>query len=88
MITIRYLGGGRGVKLISWYIAHVDEETQIGTGRGEPEKFRVELFGYREALTFQEDRDIVRQALGYCCCDVWDMTTGKVVLRNLVHSSC
>jgi 8-oxo-dGTP pyrophosphatase MutT (NUDIX family) len=65
MITIRNLDGAHNIKLISWYIAHVDE-TQIGSGVAEPEKFQVELFGYDETLkrlTFQEDRDVVQRAL-------------------------
>lgn len=63
MLTCRHLHGDRGIKLIWWYIAAIDESAEVGPGE---EQFITRLVRFEEALsmlTFENDREIVRKAL-------------------------
>lgn len=63
MLTCRHLDGDRGIKLIWWYIAAIDESAEVGPGE---EQFITRLVRFEEALsvlTFENDREIVRKAL-------------------------
>jgi len=65
MRTIRQLSGEKDTKIISWYIAALDEDFK-GQAMGEKEKFGVEFFTYDAALTkltFEGDRDIMKKAI-------------------------
>lgn len=64
-LQIRQLGEN-DVKLIWWYIAAIDEDKPHDEERLGEQKFRVEFYGYEEALgklTFQTDRDMVKKAI-------------------------
>jgi hypothetical protein len=64
MYTFRQLSVGKGVKMIYWYIAAVDEDDPIA-GEGET-SFELMAFSYDEAvnkLTYQNDREIVARAI-------------------------
>ncbi|MCJ1437822.1 hypothetical protein MMC27_007209 [Xylographa pallens] len=68
-VTIREVDGGRGVKIISWYVAAFEERDGAEGGEGE-EHFEVGFFDYEEVvkrLTFQGDRDIVQRAIDIVC---------------------
>ena len=67
MLQIRRLQSEGDVKLVWWFIAEVEEEEAASgaTGSGE-ERYEVHFCGYEEAvekLTFQLDRDMVKQAV-------------------------
>ena len=65
-VTIRELGGGGDVKIISWYVAAVEDRGGEEGGGGK-EQFEVGWFGYEEVvqrLTFQADREVVQRAMG------------------------
>ena len=69
VVTIRELDGGRSVKVISWYVAAIEEQDGVEVGVGE-KQFEVGFFDYEEGLkklTFQGDRDIVRRAIDIVC---------------------
>ena len=62
MLTHRSLGEGE-LKIIWWYIAAVDEDAEVGKGE---EQFGAYLLGFEDALarlTFEGDREIVREAI-------------------------
>jgi 8-oxo-dGTP pyrophosphatase MutT (NUDIX family) len=64
-LQIRQLGED-DVKLIWWYIAAIDEDKPHDEERLGEQKFRVEFYGYEEALgklTFQTDRDMLKNAI-------------------------
>ncbi|MCJ1264187.1 hypothetical protein MMC22_004058 [Lobaria immixta] len=64
-LQIRHLGEN-DVKLIWWYIAAIDEDKADDKERLGEQQFRVEFYGYDEALgklTFQTDRDMVKHAI-------------------------
>jgi 8-oxo-dGTP pyrophosphatase MutT (NUDIX family) len=64
MVTQRELSNGKGVKFIWWFIGVVDEEVERGEGERE---FEVEMFGFEEAVervTYETDREVVREAIG------------------------
>lgn len=63
-VQIRHLGRGE-VKFIWWYVAAVDEDELIG--QHEKDNFEVEFHSYDSVvgkLTFQDDRELVRKAIG------------------------
>jgi len=71
MLTCRHLHRNNGIKLIWWYIAAIDESAEVGPGE---EQFITRLAGFEEALsmlTFENDRGIVRKAMG-----IFDETKG------------
>ena len=93
MLTVRELeedeeeGGGGGVKLISWYIAGIEEGGGGGGGGGEGGKgegrFEVGFFGYEEAvekLTFRLDREVVQRAM-----EIVTETYGYVGFRRFLR---
>ncbi|KAF2032569.1 NUDIX domain-containing protein [Setomelanomma holmii] len=65
MCTVRQLSVGKGVKIISWFVATLDEGAHEGKGVGE-EKFKAEFFACSEAvekLYFETDREVLRTAI-------------------------
>jgi 8-oxo-dGTP pyrophosphatase MutT (NUDIX family) len=63
MMSQRVLPGGKGLKIVWWYVGVIDEGTTKGNGEG---MFEAELFGMEEAvgrLTFESDREVVRKAI-------------------------
>ncbi|MCJ1383516.1 hypothetical protein MMC17_006630 [Xylographa soralifera] len=68
-ITIRELSGGQNIKIISWYVAAIDEQNGEEIGFGE-DQFEVGFFDYEKVLkklTFQADRDVVQRAMDIVC---------------------
>ena len=64
-LTLRVLRE-QDAKLISWYVAAVDEDAPVDEERLDEEKSNVALFGYEEAvgkLTFQDHRETVQMAI-------------------------
>lgn len=69
MLTVREMGGG-GVKLIWWFVAVIDGETDgngssVPVGAGES-GFRAEFFTFEEAvgkLSFRNDREVLERAI-------------------------
>lgn len=64
-LQIRQLGE-KNIKIIWWYIAAIDEDKPHDGERFTEQKFRVDFYGYEEALTkltFQADRDMVKNAI-------------------------
>lgn len=62
-LSCRRLDGARGLKVIWWYIAAVDEAVGVEVGEAQ---FRARLVGFGEALgllTLEQDREIVRRAI-------------------------
>ena len=65
MCTVRELPHGKGVKIIWWYIAVLDEDAVEQRGPGEKD-FEAQFFSCAEAvekLTFESDREVLRKAL-------------------------
>ncbi|PSN72793.1 hypothetical protein BS50DRAFT_568395 [Corynespora cassiicola Philippines] len=65
MCTIRELGSNKGVKMIYWFIAVLDEDAMQEKLHGEAD-FESEFFPYAQAaekLTFEQDRQILTQAI-------------------------
>ncbi|KAJ5712749.1 hypothetical protein N7493_009217 [Penicillium malachiteum] len=67
MVTMRHLGtdGVKDVKIIWWFIAALDEGVVPGSASGE-EQFTPEFFPLQQALeklSFQNDRDVLREAI-------------------------
>ena len=63
MVTCRHLDGERHVKIIWWYIAAIDEAVDRTDGETQ---CNAELMSFDQAenrLTYQLDRDIVRNAI-------------------------
>jgi 8-oxo-dGTP pyrophosphatase MutT (NUDIX family) len=63
MCTLRELGGGKGIKIIWWYVAQVAPDASVGNGES---AFKVAKLGYQEAiekLTYEGDREVLRQAV-------------------------
>ncbi|GAB1210727.1 hypothetical protein APSETT445_009524 [Aspergillus pseudonomiae] len=68
MVTIRQLGkdGGHDVKIIWWFIAALDDGVVPGSASRGEEQFTPEFFPLEEALeklSFQNDRDVLKQAI-------------------------
>jgi ADP-ribose pyrophosphatase YjhB (NUDIX family) len=64
MLTCRQLDEGKNMKIIWWYIAAIDEDAEVENGETQ---FGARLVNFSEAadlLTFEQDRDIVRKAIG------------------------
>ena len=64
MCTMREIGHRLHVKIIWWYIAVLDDESEANRLAGEDD-FRPEFFSYRKAietLTFQTDRGVLEKA--------------------------
>jgi 8-oxo-dGTP pyrophosphatase MutT (NUDIX family) len=62
MLTVRQMEG-KGVKVIWWYVAGIDECVEVERGEAQ---FRARLVGFREALellTFEQDREVLREAI-------------------------
>lgn len=69
-LQIRQIGekNQERIKIIWWYIAAIDEDKLLATDedRLQEKRFKVEFYGYEEALkklTFQSDREVVRNAI-------------------------
>ncbi|KAI9833973.1 MAG: hypothetical protein M1826_005878 [Phylliscum demangeonii] len=64
-LQLRRLGEGN-IKVIWWYVAAVNEDEPAREDLQEKERFAVGFYGYAdvlERLTFQTDRDLVREAI-------------------------
>lgn len=62
MLTCRQLDESKGLKVIWWYVAAVDEGVE---GEGGEEQFKAGWFSFEDAverLTFELDRDVLREA--------------------------
>jgi len=65
MLTIRNTDNTSNVKLVWWYIATLDEDSEAGNLNGEAE-FTAELFPSEEVSqksTFEDDRQVLLKAL-------------------------
>lgn len=63
MLTCRQLEGTKGMKIIWWYVAVVENDAVVESGE---DQFKASWFSYEDALgkpTFELDRDVVREAV-------------------------
>lgn len=65
MFTIRELPRGKGVKVIWWFIAVLEDDARAARGPGE-DQFKPEFFSFIDAvdkLHFETDRQVLRKAI-------------------------
>lgn len=65
MFTVRELPRGKGVKIIWWFVAVLQDDAHMDRGPGE-DQFKAEFFPVKEAvdkLHFETDREVLRKAI-------------------------